>query len=464
MSFQFRRRGDVHEQSPQQEPFFQNTQQQQPFVDHSVYPQMVQPGQNYDPRFNNALGQMPQQPFMQNNPGNFYGQQQPQPLMNQPQGYGFGPTPQMHAPNQGQMPQQEAYLHPVQASQLNAQRANYLGNNFQAPGYPQHGIQNQGYQGFSSQGHAPQQNMSPQSFVPDEPQHNPGNQNTQNPMAFWNEPQSLSRFDDSENETANSPIKLLVAIAGVALIAAFSWFAYKWAKAPSSDTPQIIHAEPGPHKVVPDHRGGINIPYQDKLIYNRIGDSTTDDPAERLLPPPEQPAMMQNQAVDANPNMNMAQPQAPINNGQPLPQNGMQQQYLQQPQVVNPQHPVAPDQVQPPVQPQVMQPQAMQTPKAFENTEIDSEPTIKKTKSVESISGNYFVQLATVKSEAAALKEWKRLQTKHNLKGIKSQIKESERPDGEVFYRLLMGPFTEKVKALKYAVKIDGTKVVHVAD
>jgi cell division protein FtsN len=72
--------------------------------------------------------------------------------------------------------------------------------------------------------------------------------------------------------------------------------------------------------------------------------------------------------------------------------------------------------------------------------------------------------MATVKSEAAALREWKRLQAKHNLKGMKSQIKESETTDGEIVYRLLMGPFEEKVKAMKYAVKIDGTKVVHITE
>ena len=37
MSFQFRRRGDVREQSPQQEPFFQNSSNQQNIIDSTLY-------------------------------------------------------------------------------------------------------------------------------------------------------------------------------------------------------------------------------------------------------------------------------------------------------------------------------------------------------------------------------------------------------------------------------------------
>lgn len=479
MSFQFRRRGDVHEQSPQQEPFFQNSVPQQPFAEQGFHPQMEQQNQGYNPNFGMNNGQMQQQPFMpQNNFGNFYGQQNPQPQMtNQPQGYVFGAAqpvpPQIH----GQMQQPESYLHPVQASQLNAQRAaNYQGNIF-----PNQNFQQQNYQHpnhFPNPMHNQGQNYpgNPSSFVPDEQFQNVGNQAAlTNPMAYWNDPQPQQLSDGSDNDSNNSPVKLLVVVAGVALIAAFSWFAYKWAKAPSSDSPPLIHAEPGPHKVSPDHRGGINIPYQDKLIYNRIGDSTSNDPAERLLPPPEQPSSMaQNQqglAAENTQNMHQQQMHTEQFQQNTNPQQPMQQQYGGQQQM--PQQP----------QPQVVQNQPMQqqtlphqaVPPAAEQTtaakkqkidekEDDTEPTIVKEKPTEAISGNYFVQLATVKSEAAALKEWKRLKAKYNLKGLKSQIKESERPDGETVFRLLMGPFNEKVKALKYAVKIDGTKVVHVTD
>ncbi len=479
MSFQFRRRGDVHEQSPQQEPFFQNSVPQQPFAEQGFYPQMEQQNQGYNPNFGMNNGQMQQQPFMpQSNFGNFYGQQTPQPQMtNQPQGYGFNPAQPVSPQIQGQMPQPESYLHPVQASQLNAQRAaNYPGNNFQNPNFQQQNYQQPNNFANPMQNQGQNYQANPSHFVPDEQFQNTNNQAAiTNPMAYWNDPQPPQRSDGSDSESSNSPVKLLVVVAGVALIAAFSWFAYKWAKAPSSDTPTLIHADPGPHKVSPDHRGGINIPYQDKLIYNRIGDSTSDDPAERLLPPPEQPSMAQhNKGLTAENAQNAPQQQMQPEQFQ---QNANPQQPMQQ-QYVGPQN--MPQQPQPmqnqAVQNQTMQQQNLQQPAPQQAIQAPEEPTIaikkqkieeKETESAkpeEAISGNYFVQLATVKSEAAALKEWKRLKTKHNLKGLKSQIKESERRDGETVFRLLMGPFSEKVKALKYAVRIEGTKVVHVTD
>jgi hypothetical protein len=419
MSFRFRRRGDVNEQSPQQEPFFQNAAGQQPYVDGSAYPQMGQP-QGFDPRFNNGFGPQPYpqqpygmnpgapmppqtQPFFNGNNENFYNpQQQPMlnPAPNQP--YGMMP-PQMHpqAPN--------PYMRPVQASQLGAYQ------NYQQP---------QGQQG-------PQGQQSPQG---QHPGYAPEDVRS---LSFWQESQANAGFEDPESDSeANSPIRLLVAVAGVALIAGLSWFAYKWAKSPSSDTPPLIHADAGPHKVSPDHRGGLNIPYQDKLIYDRIGDNVNEEPAERLLPPPEMPSDMSQQPID-------------------------QQQQMQQAN--------APQQMN--TQPQQLQPTAVVPMPAVSATaptqpqaeEIEPE-IIKKPKPEATIKGTYFVQMATVKSEEAALKEWKRLQAKHNLKGMKSQIKESETTDGDTVFRLLMGPFEEKVKAQKYAVKMDGTKVVQITE
>ncbi len=477
MSFQFRRRGDVREQSPQQEPFFQNTTNQQAFVDTTVYPQMGQP-QGYDPRINNGFGpqnqphpqqlqnmqpggpaQQPAQPYFQGNNGNFYNypqtqagtqanmQQHPhQQMLNPAMGQPYGMAQPQMGPQQqypGMVNTQDAYMHPAQASQLAGQK-----NNFQA--------YNQAAQGQMTQGQAQGGQPAPSAnYVPEDVRS----------LSFWQETNANSGFEDPDSEPdSNSPVRLLVAVAGVALIAGLSWFAYKWAKSPTSDTPPLIHAEPGPHKVSPEHRGGINIPYQDKLIYDRIGDGNTEEPAERLLPPPEKPSMVNShnqQPVDQNQQNAPQQPmysEAPVGEQNTMPGLSAPQAALQQPPQLGNMQPQQQAQMQQPAiaiaPPAPVQPQA---------TEFEPE-VITKTKTTPTIKGNYFVQMATVKSEAAALREWKRVQAKYNLKGMKSQIKESETTDGEIVYRLLMGPFEEKVKALKYAVKIDGTKVVHVTE
>jgi hypothetical protein len=471
MSFQFRRRGDVREQSPQQEPFFQSTAGQQPFVDTTVYPQMSQ-HQGYEPRMNNgfpqnqphpqqmqnmqqlgAFTQQPAQPYFQANNGTPYSHhqaqgnvQQPQPMVNSAMGQAYGMAqpqmgPQQQYPNV--MNIQDAYMHPIQASQLTGQK-----NNFQ--GYSQ-----------TAQMQAPQrqQNSSP-NFAPEDVRS----------LSFWQESNANSGFEDYDELESNSPVRLLVAVAGVALIAGLSWFAYKWAKSPTSDTPPLIHAEPGPHKVSPEHRGGINIPYQDKFIYDRIGDGGTEEPAERLLPPPEKPSMLNSpnqQPIEQNQQNAPQQPmysEAPMQNtmpGLPVPQAMPQQSVNTQLQPSNVQ-PQQQNQIQQPT-PTVAAPIPSEQQPRVQDTEKEPE-IVTKTTTAPTLKGSYFVQIATVKSEAAAIREWKRVQAKYNLKGMKSQIKESETTDGEIVYRLLMGPFEEKVKALKHAVKIDGTKVVHITE
>jgi cell division septation protein DedD len=49
----------------------------------------------------------------------------------------------------------------------------------------------------------------------------------------------------------------------------------------------VIHADDKPLKVKPQDRGGMDVPNQDKLIYDRMAAKTGDQQPERLLPPPE---------------------------------------------------------------------------------------------------------------------------------------------------------------------------------
>jgi hypothetical protein len=56
------------------------------------------------------------------------------------------------------------------------------------------------------------------------------------------------------------------------------------------------------------------------------------------------------------------------------------------------------------------------------------------------------------------------MKNKYGLQTQKSQVKEFETAEGDTVYRLLMGPFDDKVKALKHAVKIDGSKIVQMTE
>ena len=51
----------------------------------------------------------------------------------------------------------------------------------------------------------------------------------------------------------------------------------------------LIKADPGPLKVKPKHPGGLKIPNQDKLVFERITPETRTAGVEKLAPEPEEP-------------------------------------------------------------------------------------------------------------------------------------------------------------------------------
>ena len=455
MSFRFRRRPDSANTQNQQDPYFDPNNVGQPYQDYHSQPSMGNAYiQGYDPRY-----QHPVMPGTLNNSAGYDNSyQQSEPYFASQQQYDsyaqaaynngnfqqgdfgrYNPA-QQHQPQQNFQPssggfESNAYMHPFQSNQIPRQ------NMASAVAY-----QNQGAIGEKNRG-----------------------------FSFWKDSNNSQQtgFEEPELESS-SPVKLLVSVVGVAILAGLSWFAYKWVKSPGSDNPPLIHAEEGPHKVRPDHKGGVNIPYQDKLIYDRISDS--EQPEERLLPPPEEPVQI-NQPMQTQVAPDGMMIQQPMLQQQAPQQQGAQQyqQSMQAPQQYAPNQPYPQQQYQQP-QPMVNgQMQQMQNQNNYQQqmpvTPVQQQQVInsdsvdvEKEKPATSAKGTFFVQLATVKSEEAALREWKRLKNKHGLQNQKSQIKEFETAEGDTVYRLLMGPFDDKVKALKHAVKIDGTKIVQMAD
>ncbi|HLF58273.1 MAG TPA: hypothetical protein VI732_01450, partial [Alphaproteobacteria bacterium] len=85
--------------------------------------------------------------------------------------------------------------------------------------------------------------------------------------------------------------RLWVTAVALVAFAGFSWYAYRQAtKAGEEGVAPLIKAEEGPTRVKPDEPGGMDVPHQDKSVYERVG---SDEPAstkiESLLPEPEAP-------------------------------------------------------------------------------------------------------------------------------------------------------------------------------
>ena len=54
--------------------------------------------------------------------------------------------------------------------------------------------------------------------------------------------------------------------------------------------PPLIRAEVGPAKIAPEQPGGMEIPHQDKLVYEGVSSDQSGVEQGELLPPPEEPA------------------------------------------------------------------------------------------------------------------------------------------------------------------------------
>ncbi len=100
--------------------------------------------------------------------------------------------------------------------------------------------------------------------------------------------QSPSKSGQAPRAMSRSRMALAVAVLGA--FAAFTWYAYERVGEPGGEAiAPLIKADKGPTRVRPESPGGMEIPYQDKMIYEELSRGEPEPGVERLLPPPEVP-------------------------------------------------------------------------------------------------------------------------------------------------------------------------------
>ena len=208
----------------------------------------------------------------------------------------------------------------------------------------------------------------------------------------------------------------------------------------------VVRADPRPVKLRPDTPGGIEVPFQNTQIYDRVGQQAagptgrpsapqqTDRPVERLLPGPETPlprpvpppapvaaipatpdvAPPPNAVVVAPPPPRAAAPPAPL---VPAPAATP----APAPAPVPAPAPIA----RAPVAPPVAAPVAPPAPAAA------------------AAPGGIRIQLASLRAEADARREWARLQRQHAdvLGGLTPSFPAADLGERGVYIRLQAGPF-----------------------
>jgi len=239
---------------------------------------------------------------------------------------------------------------------------------------------------------------------------------------------------------------------GVVALAGVVWFAYQQGiRSGAEEVAPVITASEEPIKREPQNPGGLNIPDQDKLVFGRLAPGQIQEPVERLLPPPEEPAERAPSPVAEMPPV--AAPTSPTE----VQTEGPAQAPVETQNVTaaaDPTKPmtaptatVAPPPPSPPV-PVVSAPPPPPPVVAAKPPAPTPAPAAAPKPPAATAADAWRIQLASVSSRARALSEWDRLKKKNtDLLGPLSLNVQSVKLERGTFFRIQAGPLTNRVAA-----------------
>lgn len=233
---------------------------------------------------------------------------------------------------------------------------------------------------------------------------------------------------DEEDEGRRRPIVILAIVALIVIFAVVVFLAYKQGlRQGALDNPPIIRADNSPAKEAPVNPGGIQIPHQDRDVYNRLsgsGEPETDD-AEHLLPRAEEPLAMDTPPAAQLPVTTPA-PTMPV--GAPAPIS-----------------PVIPAPAEVPKVAETVTPEAP----------VASAP-VAASPAASSAAGGYVVQLAAFRDEPSARDAFRKLQSKYpSLATLGADIQRADLGDKGIYYRLRAG-YLSKAQAQSLCGDLSG--------
>lgn len=268
-------------------------------------------------------------------------------------------------------------------------------------------------------------------------------------------------------------LPITLALLVLLLFCGLLWYSYTWSvgEVPTASLP-VIDPEPGAEKVRPESPGGLEVPYQDKLVLNQITPNPGEPQVERLLPPPEVPQALAVEPIA--PAADAPAPAAPASSapapdtdtataGQtaiapPPPEASIAEAPSSTPESSAPEPSARAPKATPEVSAALSQALNEPPPQASADAvETAAPPVSAQTTSEASIStpqvaaarGSVLVQFASLKSEDNAKIAWERLKDAHpsDLAALSLTIERADLGERGVFYRVQGGPFADRAAA-----------------
>jgi hypothetical protein len=284
------------------------------------------------------------------------------------------------------------------------------------------------------------------------------------------------------------------AVVGIVAFAGTILVSYRGGDRISGDGPPLLTADPSPSKSRPEQPGGMDVPHQDKLVYERLHERGNRPNIERLLPPPEAPlprpvvtpqmpalppmpaepvigqlpppppgststvprdsleptpapviaAVPSTFAPSAAPKPNAASTKTTATQTPAKPQAAAASQTAALPPPVAPK-PTSSVTVKPTPASVASPPSVTSKPlpqpppsQAATTSSTAAQPTKPTSTTITGGSGNWRIQLASVRSETEAAAEWKRIVGRHPdvLNGLSFQVSKVDLAEKGTFYRV----------------------------
>jgi cell division septation protein DedD len=250
-------------------------------------------------------------------------------------------------------------------------------------------------------------------------------------------------------------LPMAVALSAIVVFGGLIGYTYMTKSGDSGDGPvPVIRAEQRPMKTRPDDPGGMEVPHQDKEVYDRLaresGAQMTAPKVERLLPPPEAPLP---RPTNAPPPLESTIPAPPVVEPPPgaveVPQRPAPPA---QPPVVA--TPPAPSPTPGPAQQQAQAPRAAApTPPPAAAAPAAPAPAARP--------GGYRVQLASLKTQDDANRALEQLRrTNSDLLGkLPLSVVRADLGARGTFYRVQAGPVGDEASARELCRRLGEKKV-----
>jgi hypothetical protein len=281
----------------------------------------------------------------------------------------------------------------------------------------------------------------------------------------------------------NRRVLLLSAALVIAVVAVWAW---SMNRGGDGDVP-VIAAETTPEKVKPAEEGGLQVPNQNVQVLDNMDSSAPPTAeAETVLPPPEQPVTPPAPAIEDTqpapdattdnatatlqdvPVVTAPEPPAVESSGveapavtdtAPEPAPAPAAEAEQAPAVETP--PAAPAAEATP-EPAPEQPAQAAAPEPAPAPEPEPAPAPAATQEAAvapapaAAGGNARIQLAAVKTEDAAQKEWAKMQKAYpeQLGGLTLTVERVDKGASGIFYRIQAGPLADKNAAKKLCASL----------